>query len=498
MSESTKSRANNDRSVLIILLLQLPVMWVSGVLGAGLFWLSFIGSLTLTGVGVLSYVALRGHWLLSVIFAILMMSFSALLIQSQLGMLEMHFHIFALMSVFLIYEDWRPIMAALATVALHHISFTAWQLAGVDLAGVPLMAFAIKCSWGITLLHAAFAAAEAFILSALSIQLRRRSEADQAVVDIVEDVARNRTLKTRQLKTNSASEQAMHDLIASFNQIFLGLRARADGLSSLSESLDRVSANAGSISEHQYQQTSDIAQSTQEMLASIAEVEANSTKSAELMETLNGEVSVASKNMQSIVGSIQHLETDMSGLSESLRQVTDDTHAVGAIVESITAISEQTNLLALNAAIEAARAGESGRGFAVVADEVRTLAGRAKSSAAGISDLIDRLNASVSKTVAAMAKNQKDLAGGSERIAKEGDRLHYIADDALKVNAMFQAIAHAIEAQRQVMEHIGAKASLINDDGRRLSDLSNQLVKESSELRDHVAENRKAVESFTV
>ncbi|WP_054690846.1 methyl-accepting chemotaxis protein [Desulfosarcina cetonica] len=57
--------------------------------------------------------------------------------------------------------------------------------------------------------------------------------------------------------------------------------------------------------------------------------------------------------------------------TEMMNRLSQATHDIQAITESIAEISEQTNLLALNATIESARAGEAGKGFAVVANEIK-------------------------------------------------------------------------------------------------------------------------------
>ncbi|WP_049722654.1 methyl-accepting chemotaxis protein [Gilvimarinus polysaccharolyticus] len=496
MNSENSPQAKNDQSVLIILLIQVPILLLSGMLGAGLFWFSVIGAVVLGGASIGCYVLLRGHWILSIAFAILMMSFSGLLIQSQMGMIEMHFHIFAMMAVFLIYEDWRPIIAALLTVAVHHISFTALQMTGADFAGVPLIAFAVECSWGITILHAAFAASEAIILSILARLLHNRTQTDLAVVSIVQEVANDRNLRVATPTDDTEAEKAVNQLVKTLNEIFVGFRERATSLDNVSGILDGISENIGRITTLQYDQTTRIAESTEQMLGSIAEVEDNSTQSARLTEQLETEVAGASTSMCDIVSSIRGLESEMSEVSDSLNQVNDDTKAVSTIVDSITAISEQTNLLALNAAIEAARAGESGRGFAVVADEVRTLAARSKSSASEISALIERLNYSVLTTVESMAQRQEELTRSSAQVLAVGDKLDVIAEESQRVSQMSKSIAQAIENQRCMMEQIGVNSGSINKEGRQLSLLSQELVRGAADLREMTSQNRLAIAEF--
>ena len=99
----------------------------------------------------------------------------------------------------------------------------------------------------------------------------------------------------------------------------------------------------------------DIASATDELAASVMEIDRQVAQSNAIAEKA--------------VGEAERTNAAVQELSEAAKRI-------GDVVRLITDIAEQTNLLALNATIEAARAGEAGRGFAVVAGEVKALAGQ--------------------------------------------------------------------------------------------------------------------------
>ena len=125
----------------------------------------------------------------------------------------------------------------------------------------------------------------------------------------------------------------------------------------------------------------------------------------------NNDASSNQTNVQSMVDALVKITDAITGVSDVVFKLSNDSERVKTALAMITDIAEQTNLLALNAAIEAARAGEQGRGFAVVADEVKALSNRTKNAAMEVSTTINSFNDGV-KQVINDVNHSTELASG--------------------------------------------------------------------------------------
>jgi len=108
--------------------------------------------------------------------------------------------------------------------------------------------------------------------------------------------------------------------------------------------------------------------------------------------------------------------------SNHIAELNTQSTKVTELVDSIQGIAAQTNLLALNAAIEAARAGEQGRGFAVVADEVRSLASRTSTTSEKIIDVVGK-NKNLTETAVQQIQQSLDEVENSLSLSTQASKV---------------------------------------------------------------------------
>jgi methyl-accepting chemotaxis protein len=342
--------------------------------------------------------------------AVALMLFCALNIHQAHGMTELHFGIFVLLAFLVCYQDWRVIIAAAATAAIHHLTFNylqAW--------GYPTMCFT-HTGLGIVLLHAAYVVVEAAVLSYLAVRLRRETTAVVASAGTLQD-----TLQAMR----SSADQVARDM------------------DFITQTSNAVATGSADLSARATAQTTCLEQAATAVNNLTATVKRN-VEHAALADEL-----VAS--MVSIQESSQH---------------------VAKIIKTIDEIAFQTNILSLNAAVEAARAGEAGMGFAVVADEVRNLAQRCSQAAKDTSALIEESiqHAKTGKVrldeVAGAMRQVTDSAVEVQRLSNEVNAgseeqaraIEQISKAILQIQQVTQQTAASAEEGASAGAQMGAEA----------------------------------------
>ncbi|GIP30415.1 hypothetical protein J23TS9_55450 [Paenibacillus sp. J23TS9] len=149
---------------------------------------------------------------------------------------------------------------------------------------------------------------------------------------------------------------------------------------------------------------------------------------------------------------LQEMMNQMEAINISVGKISDVLHnlnlritEIGTFTELITEVSHQTNLLSLNASIEAARAGEHGAGFAVVASEIRKLAESTNKSAAGISDLVSRIQESTNDSMEAADHGQQEATRGLSLASEAGQSFSRILQSTSNVAMQMQEISASLE-----------------------------------------------------
>ncbi|WP_426128682.1 methyl-accepting chemotaxis protein [Pseudomonas sp. DWP1b1] len=238
-------------------------------------------------------------------------------------------------------------------------------------------------------------------------------------------------------------------------QNMIGEVTQATGaMSSSLDQLQRTSAHTNQILVRHASETDQTVTAITEMSSTADTVAQNAAETAAFTQRANEHadrsrvvVGEASTSVSALIGEVSSATHSVENMRQDAARITETLGVIGAI-------AGQTNLLALNAAIEAARAGEQGRGFAVVADEVRALAARTQASTSQINDMLTRLTAGVSSSVAAMENTQASCQSAADATARVNTGLDEMAGSVSHINNLSTQIATAAEQQSAVTEEI--------------------------------------------
>jgi methyl-accepting chemotaxis protein len=269
-------------------------------------------------------------------------------------------------------------------------------------------------------------------------------EAQKALADSKqEELLRADRIASAAIIFESAVKSKMLDINTdSSRQVELSNELRAEATSSSDKMIRRMSETKAAVE--------SMAAATEELTASIAEINGLVMESKSIAEGATGEVGNANSKMAS--------------LTEAAGRISD-------ISKLITEITSRTNLLALNATIEAARAGESGRGFAVVANEVKSLARQTAGATDEIDALIIELQNAATESIQAVVAISTTIADIDIRVS---------------------TIAAAVQQQNNAAIDMASNAQSAHgyvDDFERFFVTTNTTVANANDFADSQSEN---------
>lgn len=288
--------------------------------------------------------------------------------------------------------------------------------------------------------------------------------------DLKEEQERNRESAERERK--SLLEKLATNFDSTVNQIVSVVSSSSSDMQEASRSVvslmdgnNKHVEELGVESSNATRNVSNIASSSEELSASISEI--------------NNQVGRASDMAKDAVKIAEDAGQTVGGLS-------DGAEKIGTIIDLINDIAEQINLLALNATIEAARAGEAGKGFAVVASEVKGLANQTAKATQEIFSYVNSIQQetnsaisfikNISKTINEINDITVSISSGMEQ---QGLATRNIAKN------MLQAVNHANKVEENVTK-VSEVSKQTGSAAHEMLDICLELSQQSEKLNQEV------------
>lgn len=247
---------------------------------------------------------------------------------------------------------------------------------------------------------------------------------------------------------------AIGEIVETVSSASTELEASAKTLTNTASETQQLSGMVEAASGDASNNVNSVASATEEMTASIAEI--------------NRQVQESTRIASEAVQQAELTDARINELSKAAMRI-------GDVINLITTIAEQTNLLALNATIEAARAGESGRGFAVVAQEVKTLATQTSKATSEISAQIAGMQVATQDSVAAI----KQIGSTIGRISEIAST---IAASVEQQGGATQEIVHNVQDAAKSTSQVAANIIEVNKGAYETSSASSQVLASAQSL----------------
>lgn len=183
---------------------------------------------------------------------------------------------------------------------------------------------------------------------------------------------------------------------------------------------------------------------------------------SDLIDDIEKRSEVISGTYTSMIDNISLSESSMNQIKNTIYDITESSHSLSSVAQSVEEIFENINMLSLNATIEAARAGSAGRGFAIVANEVGKLSMNSTEQMSEINQIV-RMN------------NQKVL-NGRDIIEKSLYDFKHIIEKILWNQDQLKSIFKSIDEEKRIKDQINESVEMINEQMHEVKHATNEQL----------------------